>query len=286
MSGPTIRLLAPGDGAVLESFLVQHRDTSMFLRSNASKGGLTDRGQPYQGTYCAAFDNERPAGVAAHYWNGMMILQAPRHAGELARACAQASGRAVIGFMGPTAQVPLARAALGLEDAPTKTDGAEWLYALELDRLAAPAALANGDIECRPPLPEERDTLLEWRMQYDIELLGATDTPEARRYSAQFLDRQIAEQQAWVAVDRDGALVSLSGFNAVLPDIVQLGGIYTPPAYRGRGYAKASVAGSLLVARARGATRAVLFTPTASAARSYEGIGFRRVGDYYLVLFR
>jgi predicted GNAT family acetyltransferase len=83
-----------------------------------------------------------------------------------------------------------------------------------------------------------------------------------------------------------GDLVSLSGFNATLPDMVQLGGIYTPPALRGRGYAKAAVAGSLLAARERGAERAVLFTSTASAARSYEGIGFRRAGDYCLVLFK
>jgi len=70
----------------------------------------------------------------------------------------------------------------------------------------------------------------------------------------------------------------------VLPDIVQLGGIYTPPEQRGRGYAKVSVAGSLLVAAQRGATRAVLFTKNPSAVRSYEAVGFRRIGDYGLVL--
>ena len=79
---------------------------------------------------------------------------------------------------------------------------------------------------------------------------------------------------------------SLAAFNAALPDIVQLGGIYTPPALRGRGYAKAAVAHSLLVARERGASRAVLFTENPSAARSYEAVGFRRTGDYSLVLLR
>jgi GNAT superfamily N-acetyltransferase len=181
--------------------------------------------------------------------------------------------------------VPIARAALGREDAPAKVDGADWMYGLDLADLVVPGALARGDVTCRPPTPEERATLCEWRIAYDIELLGATDTPEARRYSAEFLDRQIAESSAWVLLDR-GQLVSLSGFNATLPDMVQLGGIYTPRSLRGRGYAKAAVAGSLLAARQRGVTRAVLFTSTASAARSYEGIGFRRTGDYYLVLFR
>lgn len=97
--------------------------------------------------------------------------------------------------------------------------------------------------------------------------------------------RSIAANNAWVAVV-GGAPVSLSAFNAALPDMVQLGGIYTPPELRGHGYAKAAVAASLIVAKERGASRAVLFTNGASAVRTYEAIGFRRVGDFSLVLLR
>ena len=96
---------------------------------------------------------------------------------------------------------------------------------------------------------------------------------------------EVAEGNAWVAVV-ENTPVSLSAFNAALPDIVQLGGIYTPPALRGRGFAKVVVAASLLVARDRGSSRAVLFTKNPSAARTYEAIGFRRIGDYSLVLLR
>ncbi len=279
-----IRLLGPGDEARLDAFLSAHRDSSMFLRSNARRGGLEFREGTYQGVYYGALEAGRVRGVVAHYWTGKLVMQAPRGAGDLARACADASGRPVTGLMGPIAQVAVARAALGLEDAPTQIDGGEWMFGLDLADLVVPAALERGEVLCRPPMPAERDTLCEWRLAYDIELLGAADTPQTRRYSSEFLDRQIAESNAWVAIDR-GQLVSLSGFNATLPDMVQLGGIYTPPALRGRGYAKAAVAGALVAARQRGATRAVLFTNTASAARSYEGIGFRRTGDYCLVLF-
>jgi GNAT superfamily N-acetyltransferase len=280
-----IRLLGAGDDASLEAFLSTHRDSSMFLRSNARHGGLEYHGQTYQGVYCGAFEDGRLQGVAAQYWNGKVIMQAPRRAADLACACVEAGGRPVSGLLGPAAQVFVARAALGLEDAPTLIEGAEWMYGLDLADLVVPPALACGEVTCRPPLAGEREMLCEWRLAYDIELLGATDTPQTRRYSAEFLDRQIAESNAWVLVDR-GELVSLSGFNATLPDMVQLGGIFTPPALRGRGYAKAAVAAALLAARERGAVRAVLFTSTASAARSYEGIGFRRTGDYGLVLFR
>jgi len=135
------------------------------------------------------------------------------------------------------------------------------------------------------PRPEERDTLVAWRVAYNIETMGATDSADHRRRTAEFLDAQIDEGNDWVAVDA-GAPVSLSAINASLPDIVQLGGIYTPPELRGRGHAKAAVAASLVAARERGASRAVLFTKNPSAARTYEALGFRRVGDYSLVLLR
>jgi GNAT superfamily N-acetyltransferase len=224
-------------------------------------------------------------GVAAHYWNGKVVIQAPSHAGALAVASVQGSGREVNGLVGPAAQVRDARAALGLTDRAVALEGDEWLYALDLSGLQVPALLTRGEITCRPPHASERDTLCAWRLAYDIELLGAADTPEQRAGSAAFLDAQIAAGNAWVAV-HGSQLVSLSAFNATLPDMVQLGGIYTPPAHRGRGYAKAVVAWSLQVARERGATRAILFTSNPSAARTYEALGFERIGDYSLVLFR
>src|SRR6185503_16360653 len=113
----------------------------------------------------------------------------------------------------------------------------------DLSELVVPAALSSGAIVCRPPRPDERDTLCAWRLAYDIETLGSTDSDETRKRSADFLDTQMKEGNVWVATEA-GRLVSLSSFNAVLPDIVQLGGIYTPPELRGRGYAKAAVAAS------------------------------------------
>jgi RimJ/RimL family protein N-acetyltransferase len=280
-----IRLLTAGDEEALEAFLAAHRDSSMFLRSNVRRAGLVYEGRPLQAVYAAAVRTGRVVGVVAHCWNGMMLAQAPERAEDLARACVGWSGRNVTGLAGPPADVRAARTALRLDDAAVAADEAESLYGLDLADLIVPAALSSGAVVGRPPRPEERDTLFAWRLAYDVETLGATDTPEQRTRTASFLDAQIADGNAWVAVDRD-EIVSLSAFNATLPDIVQLGGIYTPPALRGRGYAKVAVATSLLAARDRGASRAVLFTPNPNAARAYEAVGFTRQGDYALVLFR
>jgi GNAT superfamily N-acetyltransferase len=280
-----MRLLSAGDEAALEAFLVQHRDTSMFLRSNVRQAGLEYTGQPASAQYFASFDGDTITGVAAHSWNGIVLMQAPRHADALASGAVETSGRPVSGLVGPPDQVHAARLALGLADADC-ADKPETLYALDLAHLIVPQVLVNGNVECRPPRFDERAALHDWGFAYDVETLGAANTPEARRRSAEFMDMRIDANNAWVAVDREGRLLSFSSFNATLPDIVQLGGIYTPPAFRGRGYAKLSVAHSLLVARDRGATRAVLFTSNPSAERTYVALGFRRIGEYALVLLQ
>jgi predicted GNAT family acetyltransferase len=86
-------------------------------------------------------------------------------------------------------------------------------------------------------------------------------------------------------LEQDGWPVASTGFNARLPDVVQIGGVYTPPALRGRGYARAAVAGSLLAVRETGVRRAVLFTGTDNepARRTYLALGFRVVGDFGFV---
>jgi GNAT superfamily N-acetyltransferase len=280
-----IRILDNSDRQALEHFLKSHRDSSMFLRANAQRVGLVYRDAPYHALYCGALEAKQIIGVIAHAWNGMVLLQCPGEIGELARKCISWSGRQITGFAGPAKQVRRARIALEFANVPTRMDEEEWLYALDLCELQVPESLQSGSITCRPPLPEERDLLCRWRFAYDIETLGSSDSDETRNRSAAALDRQIADGNAWVAL-RNGEPVSLSAFNATLPDIVQLGGIYTPPEHRGRGYAKASVAASLIAARQRGASRAVLFTGNPSAARSYEAVGFRRMGDYGLVLLK
>jgi len=281
----TIRLLTQRDATVLENFLVQHQDSSMFLRSNSRRGGLDYHGQPFQAEYVAAFQGEAIVAVAAHGWNGMLLVQAPEQVAAVARACVALSGRPVAGFSGAYAGVQQARAALALSDAETRIDLEEGLYALQLSQLAVPGALASGSVCSRPARAEERDLLVDWRVAYQIEVLNDRSSAESERQAASFIDEQLAHGSAWLA-DVAGTAVAFSGFNASLPEIVQLGGIYTPPAHRGRGYAKCAVAGALHAAHRAGVARAVLFTQNPSAVRCYEALGFTRCGSYGLVLLR
>lgn len=278
-----IRPLAPGDEPALDAFLISHRDSSMFLRANARRAGLADGGEPLHGSYVAAVHDGAIVAVAAHYWNGMVVLQAPLLAGELARAAVAHSGRDLRGFAGPWDQVRTARDALGASGRIAGKAGRETLYALPLADLAVPHQLTSGLWVCRHGLPHEESLLIDWRMAYAREALGAVDAPTLRDEARADIGL-LRREQADFVLEHDGRPVAFAAYNARLPDIVQIGGVWTPPGLRGHGYGRGVTAGALLAARAGGATRAVLFTDSPAASRAYEALGFRRAGEYGLVL--
>lgn len=258
----------------------------MFLRSNARAAGLIDRGEPLQGTWVAALEAGVIVAVAAHFWNGMLSLQAPVRVEEVARAALARSGRTLSGFTGPWRQVAEARRALGRDGAKSSLDSREELFSLDLARLRVPKDLREARFECRRPRAEELDLLGAWRAEFSIEALGAADRPELRASSRDEIARLHERGSSWILLD-GGRPVAFAAFNAELPEIVQIGGVWTPPALRGRGYGRAVVAGSLLEARRRGVERAVLFTgeENRSARAAYLALGFRVIGDYGLVIF-
>ena len=113
----------------------------MFLRCNLQRAGLEDRGERFQASYAGSFRGGQLLGVAAHCWNGFVILQAPDGLepglrAVLAHTAKQHAGRKIAAFLGPKSQVQQARAALGLSSAPTRPSDAEWLLGLDLVELA------------------------------------------------------------------------------------------------------------------------------------------------------
>jgi RimJ/RimL family protein N-acetyltransferase len=281
-----IRRLCPGDDEATERFLVRHADSSVFLRANLRQAGLAYGGNPFEGVYVGAFCGKHLTGIAAHYWNGVLILQAPEHAGALARAAAAESGRIVEGLIGPWAQVCAARTALDAAEWLTSLDSKEVLMRLSLSELQPPPALAEGALLCRRSRDGDLPWLADWRMAYLAESLGETDTPANRAKHLPMLERTHSEGDLFILED-GGRAVSTCSFNAPAGDTVQIGGVWTPPELRSRGYAQAVVAGALLTARDRGIATAVLFTGEGNTAalRAYQKIGFTPVGDYGLVFF-
>src|SRR5207302_836575 len=164
---------------------------------------------------------------------------------------------------------------------------ATYVAALEAGAVVGVVAHCwNGMVLVQAPAEHELGVLARWRASFSVEALRAADGLDLRRASQADVLLQHARAADWVLV-RGETPVAYALFNAMLPDIVQIGGVWTPPEFRGRGYARSVVAGSLVAAGKQGVRRAVLFAdPSNAAARAaYLAIGFAIVGDYGLVLF-
>lgn len=284
---PALRLLGPGDEGLLSGFFERYPDTTLFLQSNSLAAGLLDRGEPQQGSYVAALGEDGAVrALACHCWNGNVLVEAPEALAEVVRAAVAASGRAVTGLIGVDAQARAARGALGLEGAATMLDSREDLFVLALADLRVPPPLASEALACRLPREDELPALAAWRHDYRVEAIGETAGDGLRAKAAEEVARWQEGARHFVLTE-DGRLVAYAAYNAETPACVQIGGVWTPPALRRRGYGRAVVAGALLAARARGVVRSVLFTPAgnAPAQAAYRALGYQRIGDYALILF-
>ena len=186
----------------------------------------------------------------------------------------------ITGLNGEAAQIARILAALRLDRHPTRLDRIEPCFALALNDLRMPDA---ARLSIRAPRKAELPLLIDWRAAYRIEIMG--DDP------AQARDNAVAELPLWLARDslrlatRDGQPVALTGFNARLPETVQVGGVYVPPTLRGQRLARRALALHLAEARAAGAGRAFLFAASEAAARTYTAIGFVPAGRMRIVIF-
>lgn len=287
-SAADIRILGPGDQPALEAFLLPRLASSMFLLSNSRLAGLVDTGERYTGTYVAAFEDDHVVGVVAQVSNGMLIPQAPVAPAiidRLWRAAVEASGRPVRGVIGDEDQATTILASLDFRPDALRLNHREKLYRLSLADLNVPAQLASGEVVARRATVDDLETLTDWGVDYDVESLGADPSPEQRTESRDATRHRIEEGSLWV-LERKGACVAMTGFNAQLAEAVQVGGVYTPPDLRSRGYARCAVAGSLLAAREDAVREAILFTAEDNlpAQKAYEALGFRHIGYFRLTL--
>jgi len=275
-----IRAARAADAPALEAFLARHPETSMFLRQNLAAHGPEGGAHAHAARFWWLEDAGEVAGVAALTTQGMLLMQVPRLEG-LAAVRQVLAGARISGMNGEAGQVARLREALGLSGAPCSLDRTEPLYRLALAALRLPAA---GDLQLRAAVPEDAGLLTGWRADYLVETLGAVQGPRTEADAAAQVSALTAQDRLRV-LEQAGTPVAMTSFNAVLPDIVQVGGVFTPPARRGRGHARDAVALHLAEARAAGAREAILFASGPPAMRAYEGIGFQRIGGYQLVFF-
>ncbi|WP_254424217.1 GNAT family N-acetyltransferase [Thalassospira marina] len=312
------RILHEQDLPALEGFLSTHSSSTMFLRNNLRAAGMGRRSHPLSADYYAAINAKGAiCAVIAHMRAGNILVQGggdgilsvgvgagtdtgvsndalanaqslpaidPPMAALAAFCQSRLDGR-ITGVLGPSAAVQIVQHAFGLQSDGFTINHDETLYSLSLSDLQLPIHPLGDSYQVEDAARMDRATLLRWMRQYEIEALGAEETPA--------LDGRVAsrvvnalEDRCWWVLFVDGQPVSLTGFNARLPDAVQVGPVWTPPAYRNMGYARFLVGRSLLAARARGVKQAVLFANNPAACRAYEALGFTAIGQYRLSQLR
>jgi predicted GNAT family acetyltransferase len=284
------RILHDSDREALEGFLCNHTASSMFLRNNLRIAGVVRRRHPLSATWYGAVDEKGAIhGVVAHMVQGNVLVQAPdqdirANLARLLKDDLAGAPKALAGILGPDDQVLDLIDRLGQQGQAFAVNRAEGLYQLDLADLVIPAHPLADAFQIVDAARVDRETLLRWMRAYEIEALGAEESPALDAKVAGRLIRAI-EDRCWWVLCADGMPVSLCGFNATLPDIVQLGPVWTPVSQRNKGYARACVVRTLMSARARGIRQAVLFTDNQPAIRAYEALGFEKTDNYRLAIF-
>ena len=185
------------------------------------------------------------------------------------------------GMIGDSAQVEQMREAFGLKDRATGFDRSEPLFTLDLDNLVIPA---GQGFELRAPQDADVPLLEAWAYDYMVET-GLRPAGDMTRAIATSDVANRREKDRLRILLLNGKPVAQTAFNAVLPDSVQVGGVYTPPKDRAKGYGRLAVALHLDEVRNTGAQQAVLFSNNEYASRAYRSIGFEDVGAYTITLF-
>ncbi|PID36279.1 MAG: GNAT family N-acetyltransferase [Rhodobacterales bacterium] len=271
----------PEDAGEIGNFLAKHSATSMFLRSNLAEFGTEPCDDPRSTRFVFSREKGEINAVAGLSQAGFLVLQAPENPAFLAALKPAFKGRKLSGINGASQQVEEALHAFGLNDAEFALRAPEPLYELPLSALKIPDAPGN----IRRATEADRALLQAWILDYDTGTLGLPVNADIRAQCARKVEASI-DSDRHVVLEVEGRAVAKTAFNAVLPDAVQIGGVYTPPALRSKGYARLAVALHLAQARTQGVEKAFLFSSSPDACRAYEAIGFRRIGSYSLAILK
>lgn len=274
----TWRSATDADVPKIDIFLSQHIQTSMFPLANLRDFGL--RGDDPRSVNIWVLGGG-PRAVFAITNEGMVLAQCPDCSdAELAAAIALIRGHKLFGLASEATQARRIMQLAGWEDRPATLNSDEPGFTLQLGDLVLPDTTGArlvplGDVE--RSIPEA------WRESYLVEAMDFA--PERAQMQAKKDIAIYAQRNSHRVLLVDDQPVAMTGFNARLPEVVQIGGVYTPPNLRGRGYARLAVALHLVEARNAGASRAVLFAASDLAARAYMSIGFKPAGHFSLILF-
>ena len=285
---PMIRHVTDADLERVRAFLERHVDTSLFLLSTLTALGPRLGSHLNSGNFRLIEENGRVVAVSCVTRRGNLLVQAGGRTDLAERIFedAEAEPIEVRGIVGEWATAEalwkLLRADPRFEVTHALKD---VLYRLMLKPARLPGHSTNGSLTVRAL---DADDFVQWERlnsAYFAELsLPLQATLEQRR--TDFMVR-IRSGLWWGAFDDCYDLISIASLNATYGSMGQVGGVYTRPADRKKGLAKAVM--RLLIEDCRKRLRfekLVLFTgeDNTAARKLYESLGFEAAGAFGLLL--
>jgi hypothetical protein len=144
---------------------------------------------------------------------------------------------------------------------------------------AAVSDLPRAPGRMREAGPDDIPTVLAWLGAFSDEALG--EEAHIENVESTYRRREADPDGAWLLWD-DGGPVSLAAYGNPTPTGTRVGPVYTPPEFRGRGYATSLVAELTAERLSTGLAFCFLFTdlanPTSNAI--YARIGYEPVADW------
>lgn len=265
-------------------FLKQHENSTLFLLGNYKNHGVVLTDSPYSGNFKVIRSNENIVGVLSLTRKGNLLIESTVNEPifeKVLEACLEEPIplKGLVGnwsFCGPFFQFIQKHNIIERMLFNSK----EILYSLDL---------FNATVSKQPNVrflkEEDFATWMPHRRDYHIgEGLPLT-----------LSDKELFEQFAYKVREKiiwgyflDDALVSMADLNAKALDLGQVGGVYTVPAFRGRGYSKSVMRQILCDAKElHGIRKLIIFTGERNFAAQnvYRSLGVGEVGNFALLFW-
>ncbi|MCX8508001.1 MAG: hypothetical protein ORN49_03820, partial [Rhodobacteraceae bacterium] len=214
-----LRPATAADLPALTDFLHARLDQAMFALSNLTTHGLGDQ-KPQQMRFWLHESGDKVQGILGLSGDGVAFpLFSSPDPGHWPLAAEILAGLKLTGLIAPPEDVAGLYHAITPDPWPAERDSTEPGFILDLAALTPPATTS---FRLHRPTEADRPLMQVWRAQYVSEVLGV---PAARAddVAAGQVDGFLARDSHRLLL-RDGVAVAMTGFNAHLPDCVQIGG--------------------------------------------------------------
>lgn len=278
-----IQIERVADQKEMVAFLKAYEDYCLFLLGNLETYGLTLGDDSYSGNYKLARDHSKVVAVFCLVRSGTLLIQSERcdrsFFDTVVQSCLE-ENIPITGLLGEWSfcssfwQYLKEKGIIGSETFVSK----EVLYAADLQH-----QFLEPQSNVRLLQLSDWERWIDLRMTYikEMKLPSQQSMDEIREE----FERDVGLKIAW-GLFLKGELISIADLNAKAMDLGQVGGVFTIPLHRKKGYSSAVMRQLMHDAKhLHNLRKLIIFTgeDNVSARKVYESLGVAAIGNYALL---